>query len=424
MGKTFGERLKELRVSKNLSQKDLADILRFNKSVLNRLESGEREPQYAHVKHLCEVLEVPVSELLQYTAMGEKSVLSELSVFEPARAKTLEYVGMDEVYSGYIAYAEELEKQSEIDDWRREFGGIDGECFTDWTHRNQFFVLVSPVTGAVRGFRTFGRNITSAGELFMLTGNVPVYVFGFLTMEGFESQIQLTRRRYLDELEKARAMAKFKKPLFLIEYICKNSYYALDLSMLDAGKPYDCARVVYDYKRYLPTFKISSYAACEDNEIVDGHGYCVYMPSKEFICETGIELYPIIAELQMSWDEWFKREPWASSVGECELSRGESAFPGLIDLHAYAVGLVNRGRKEEFGIMDAQFSRLEILLRRLENLLSLCAPPIILGDVVVTLSKHIDAMSSTMSIFLKKNYHKAFSSPFQVVYDSIKKSLE
>jgi transcriptional regulator with XRE-family HTH domain len=64
MIKTFGERLREIRKSKNLTQKELAEKTGIEKTFISHYERCDNEPSLRTLNWLCQALEVKASELL------------------------------------------------------------------------------------------------------------------------------------------------------------------------------------------------------------------------------------------------------------------------------------------------------------------------------------------------------------------------
>jgi transcriptional regulator with XRE-family HTH domain len=60
----FGNRLRELRKSKNMTRKDLADRLFVSPPTISRWESGDRQPDISMLSKLAEVLEADIGELM------------------------------------------------------------------------------------------------------------------------------------------------------------------------------------------------------------------------------------------------------------------------------------------------------------------------------------------------------------------------
>lgn len=60
----FGERLKEIRIMKNLTQKQLALMINSTERGVQRYESGERKPNFEVIIALCKALEVSADYLL------------------------------------------------------------------------------------------------------------------------------------------------------------------------------------------------------------------------------------------------------------------------------------------------------------------------------------------------------------------------
>ena len=65
---TFGERVRDLRKAKNLSQRELADIIGVNFTYLSKIENGKLDfasfPSEDTIRKLAEALEADVDELL------------------------------------------------------------------------------------------------------------------------------------------------------------------------------------------------------------------------------------------------------------------------------------------------------------------------------------------------------------------------
>lgn len=60
----FGGRLKEIRVSKNLTQKQLALLISSTERGIQRYESGERKPNFDAIIALVEALDISADYLL------------------------------------------------------------------------------------------------------------------------------------------------------------------------------------------------------------------------------------------------------------------------------------------------------------------------------------------------------------------------
>ena len=64
MGENFNDNLKEARLKRNLSQKEVADQIGVSKSTYSLYESGNREPSVQTIKKIADVLNVSADELL------------------------------------------------------------------------------------------------------------------------------------------------------------------------------------------------------------------------------------------------------------------------------------------------------------------------------------------------------------------------
>lgn len=59
----FSERLKELRLEKYLSQKEVADLVHVNRVTYTNWERGKREPSFENLVNLADLLEVSLDSL-------------------------------------------------------------------------------------------------------------------------------------------------------------------------------------------------------------------------------------------------------------------------------------------------------------------------------------------------------------------------
>lgn len=64
MSKAFGDNLRQLRLKKGYTQKDLAKLLNINRTTLTKYETGVTEPDFERLKLICEVLEVDYNTIL------------------------------------------------------------------------------------------------------------------------------------------------------------------------------------------------------------------------------------------------------------------------------------------------------------------------------------------------------------------------
>lgn len=63
--KAIGQRIKELRISKNITQQDLAAACNFEKSNMARLESGNTNPTLYTMKKIADNLDVFLEDLIK-----------------------------------------------------------------------------------------------------------------------------------------------------------------------------------------------------------------------------------------------------------------------------------------------------------------------------------------------------------------------
>lgn len=60
----LGEKIKEIRKSKNISQESLAGMLKVNRNYLSRIETGKSEPSSTILKHIAEIFNIDLNTLL------------------------------------------------------------------------------------------------------------------------------------------------------------------------------------------------------------------------------------------------------------------------------------------------------------------------------------------------------------------------
>ena len=63
----FNERLKELRIEKNISQLELGKVINMSKMAISHWESGHSEPSIAQLKELSKFFNVTVDYLIGNT---------------------------------------------------------------------------------------------------------------------------------------------------------------------------------------------------------------------------------------------------------------------------------------------------------------------------------------------------------------------
>lgn len=60
----LGEKIKEIRKSKNISQESLAGMLKVNRNYLSRIETGKSEPSSTILKNIAEIFNIDLNTLL------------------------------------------------------------------------------------------------------------------------------------------------------------------------------------------------------------------------------------------------------------------------------------------------------------------------------------------------------------------------
>jgi len=62
---TFGKRVKEIRLQKNMSQADLAKVLGLHPTYISGIERGVRNMALKNIEKLAKALNVPIQELIK-----------------------------------------------------------------------------------------------------------------------------------------------------------------------------------------------------------------------------------------------------------------------------------------------------------------------------------------------------------------------
>lgn len=62
----FGQRLKKLRVEKNLTQEQFAKKCGLHKNYIGMVERGERNPSLINIEIIAKSLEISISDLMKF----------------------------------------------------------------------------------------------------------------------------------------------------------------------------------------------------------------------------------------------------------------------------------------------------------------------------------------------------------------------
>ena len=71
-----GQKIKELRKKKGLSQEELAEFAKVNLRTIQRIENDESEPRGKTLSLICEVLNINLEDVLDYGKQPDKSYLT------------------------------------------------------------------------------------------------------------------------------------------------------------------------------------------------------------------------------------------------------------------------------------------------------------------------------------------------------------
>ena len=77
LSELFGKKLKEIRISKNLTQQELAELCEMHTTSIGMIEIGKRTPSLATVKKIAEKLELDYAELFNFKEIYNQNKTSE-----------------------------------------------------------------------------------------------------------------------------------------------------------------------------------------------------------------------------------------------------------------------------------------------------------------------------------------------------------
>ncbi|MCC9072814.1 helix-turn-helix domain-containing protein [Flavobacterium sp. F-65] len=79
MNVIIGNKLKELRKSKNISQEEAADYLHLSQSAYARIESGQSNSWASHINKICEIFKISPEDLVKDEIGEDKEDNSDLN---------------------------------------------------------------------------------------------------------------------------------------------------------------------------------------------------------------------------------------------------------------------------------------------------------------------------------------------------------
>lgn len=65
--RSFGEKIRDYRIDKDLSQKQMSELIPMNQSNYSKIERGLQEPNLYQLKKIAEILDISVDKLLGIT---------------------------------------------------------------------------------------------------------------------------------------------------------------------------------------------------------------------------------------------------------------------------------------------------------------------------------------------------------------------
>lgn len=109
---TFGQKLKEYRLSKGLSQAALAKIINFSQSILCDWENGKSEPTASAIATVANYFQCSVDELLGREDYGTGNVViqgAQLSAFDERLLQVVHMLTLEDQYQ-VLGFAQALAK--------------------------------------------------------------------------------------------------------------------------------------------------------------------------------------------------------------------------------------------------------------------------------------------------------------------------
>lgn len=71
----LGKKIKILRITKDLSQKQLADMLNVGSYIISNIEQGRTEPDIETLKKLCVIFDITSDELLEIETKEQRKAI-------------------------------------------------------------------------------------------------------------------------------------------------------------------------------------------------------------------------------------------------------------------------------------------------------------------------------------------------------------
>lgn len=111
------EKIRELRLNNNISQKKLADAIGVAQSSINYWEKGQRTPSVDAAQRLADYFNITLDELYDINDISVASNKSKKGVFD----KFLDILKSDYEDDEYVEYDDIVDKESEFETLQKEF---------------------------------------------------------------------------------------------------------------------------------------------------------------------------------------------------------------------------------------------------------------------------------------------------------------
>ena len=111
------EKIRELRLNNNISQKKLADAIGVAQSSINYWEKGQRTPSVDAAQRLADYFNITLDELYDINDISVASNKSKKGVFD----KFLDILKSDYEDDEYVEYDDIVDKESEFETLQKQF---------------------------------------------------------------------------------------------------------------------------------------------------------------------------------------------------------------------------------------------------------------------------------------------------------------
>ncbi len=350
------KRLKQLRKNAGLTQQALADLIPTTKDTLAKWEQGRNRIPSDSLLCLSRILGVSVDTLL-----GGNDMLNNLDVIDDNYPEPMIIHGKDQVLK-VLAVKEAKEEEQIQESYRLHEMGITPNYSVE-ADKETYLLLYDTEEDDLTLVWDFGKYIPEAHEYIFQTKYIPM-----ITSCLYMSDDYSITREFLGEIsriEDFKARNQGKKVLILLHTYGGNLYKVWS---------YDEKKVKYirEFKTYRDNFEAMN--EIDGSAMVNGsEEYAVYIPTKQFISNTGLFLAENQWSLRCPGDEWEARP--SNELRDDIITDLDNGMynTNAGDLYKQAINEINRSYSNDLG-HDHDYFLLETRTKRLERLVELEAP--------------------------------------------------